>query len=230
MKPLVSVIITTKNEEKHIESCLRSIKNQTYPNIEIIVSDSCSSDDTVNIAKKYADKVVVKKTNISEGKNFGAKYAKGKYFVFLDADVILEKKWIRNALKRLHSKNVAMVIGRFNFLENTLRTRIYEWVWKLFLFTCYKIGIPHTQIGCTLGVKRSKFFDVNGFRNDLIIAEDIDFARRIKKMGDIVIEKKCRMLTSTRRLKKGGYVKLSLIWLINGIWYYITKKSLLKYY
>ncbi len=52
-KPLVSVIITTKNEERNIETCLKSIKNQTYKKIEVIVIDNNSADSTEKISKKY---------------------------------------------------------------------------------------------------------------------------------------------------------------------------------
>jgi len=55
--PLVSIVITTKNEEKNIENCLKSIVNQTYKNIEIIVVDNNSSDSTKEISLKYTDKV-----------------------------------------------------------------------------------------------------------------------------------------------------------------------------
>ena len=47
----MSVIVTTKNEEKNIENCLQSINNQTYKNIELIVVDNFSDDKTVEIAK-----------------------------------------------------------------------------------------------------------------------------------------------------------------------------------
>ena len=55
--PLVSVVITTKNEEKHIGNCINSIINQTYENIEIIVVDNDSIDKTKEIAKTYTKKV-----------------------------------------------------------------------------------------------------------------------------------------------------------------------------
>ena len=58
--PLVSVIITTKNEEKHIENLLQSIKRQTYKNIEIILVDNYSTDRTREIARKYTDKIYLK--------------------------------------------------------------------------------------------------------------------------------------------------------------------------
>ena len=58
--PLVSVVITTKNEEKNIDNCLESIKLQTYPQdrIEIIVVDNNSSDKTKEIARRYTNNVL----------------------------------------------------------------------------------------------------------------------------------------------------------------------------
>ena len=76
-KPRASIIITTKNEEKYIEQCLKSLQCQTFKDFEIIVSDAESRDKTVRIAKKYADRVVVRKTNVSAGRNLGASFAKG---------------------------------------------------------------------------------------------------------------------------------------------------------
>ena len=57
--PLVSIIITTKNEEKNIQNCLESIKCQTYPKekIEIIVVDNHSTDKTKTVARKYNSKI-----------------------------------------------------------------------------------------------------------------------------------------------------------------------------
>ncbi len=57
MRPSVSAIITTKNEEKHIENCLKSIRNQTYKDIEIIVVDNDSNDKTKEIAGRYTKQV-----------------------------------------------------------------------------------------------------------------------------------------------------------------------------
>ena len=56
--PLVSVIIPTYNSSRTLEKCLESIKNQTYKNIEIIVVDNNSTDNTKEIAKKFADKAI----------------------------------------------------------------------------------------------------------------------------------------------------------------------------
>lgn len=52
---LVSVIVPTYNEEKYLEETLLNVRSQTYKNIEIIVSDGCSTDRTTGVAKKHAD-------------------------------------------------------------------------------------------------------------------------------------------------------------------------------
>ena len=74
--PLVSVIVTTKNEEKNIANCLKSIKNQTYKNIEIIVVDNNSDDRTKEIAGKYTDKVFNHGPERSALRNLGAEREK----------------------------------------------------------------------------------------------------------------------------------------------------------
>ncbi|RLF94872.1 hypothetical protein DRN45_02385, partial [Thermococci archaeon] len=80
-----------------------------YPRnkIEIIVVDSNSNDQTVNIAKKYADRIIVRKSGRSEARNIGARISKGKYILFLDSDMILSESVIRecvNVLERDKTK------------------------------------------------------------------------------------------------------------------------------
>ena len=230
MEPLVSVIITTKNEEKYLEPTLKAIKNQSYSNVEIIVTDSCSSDNTVKIARKYADKVVIKKTNIAEGKNLGAKYASGEFLVFVSADAILDKNWIKNAMKQFERKNVVMMAGIYTFIEKSILSRISGWLWKLVTFSTYKIGFFHASGDCTIMIKKTNFYSINCFREDLVNMEDADFVKRMRKTGNVVLEKKCKCMASARRFEKEGYIKWSLIWFITGTYYYLTGKSLLRFY
>ena len=98
--PLVSITITTKNEEKNIGNCLKSIKLQTYPNIEIIVVDNNSPDKTKQIAKRYTKKVFNKGPERSAQRNYGMiSKSKGKYVMFLDADMILSPSLIESCVK-----------------------------------------------------------------------------------------------------------------------------------
>lgn len=88
-KPLVSIIVPTYNSAKTIGTYLESVKYQTYPNIEVIIVDNLSSDNTTRIAEKYGAKVIKQKSSMSEARNIGASYAQGEYFWFMDSDMEL---------------------------------------------------------------------------------------------------------------------------------------------
>lgn len=94
--PLVSVIIPTYNVERYIEECLDSILNQNYPNIEIIVCDDCSTDNTWNILGNYKDYEQIlllrNDSNLKQARtrNNCIDYAKGDYILIQDADDISE--------------------------------------------------------------------------------------------------------------------------------------------
>jgi glycosyltransferase involved in cell wall biosynthesis len=89
MDELVSVVITTKNEEKNIKNILKSIEIQSYKNIEIILVDNYSSDKTKEIANNFNVKTYDCGNERSAQRNFGLKKSKGELALYLDADMIL---------------------------------------------------------------------------------------------------------------------------------------------
>jgi glycosyltransferase involved in cell wall biosynthesis len=90
MKPIVSVIVPAYNAEKTIEKCLDSLLNQTLKNIEIIVINDCSKDNTLKILKKYKNKIKLldNKKNLGPAgsRNRGLDAATGDYIGFVDSD------------------------------------------------------------------------------------------------------------------------------------------------
>jgi len=112
--PLVSVIVTTKNEQANIQNCLESIKNQNLNSqspVEIIVVDNNSTDNTVKIAKRYTDKVFNFEPERSAQRNFGIKKANGKYILYLDADMILSENLISECVEKCEKEGyVALYI------------------------------------------------------------------------------------------------------------------------
>ena len=101
LKPLVSIIITSKNESEVIERLLKSVKKQTYKRIELIVVDNNSTDKTLKIAQKYTKHIFTKGPERSTQRNFGAKKAKGDYFMFLDADMELSPRVIEECIEKI---------------------------------------------------------------------------------------------------------------------------------
>ena len=94
----VSVIVPIYNVEKYLEKCLDSLVNQTLEDIEIILVNDGSTDNSDQIAKKYANKykekiVYLEKQNggLSDARNYGLEYAKGDYISFVDSDDYISK-------------------------------------------------------------------------------------------------------------------------------------------
>jgi len=107
-KPLVSIIVTTFNSKRLIESCLLSLINQTYTNIEIIIIDDASSDDTENIIRKLMKKdkrIKYYKLNYNVGtyaaKNFAINYANGEFVTCHDSDDFAHPEKIEKQVRPL---------------------------------------------------------------------------------------------------------------------------------
>ena len=96
---LVTIIVPTYNSENTLELCLRSIKNQSYKNIEIIVVDRFSEDKTVEIAGKYGARVYQLDCERTKAKNFGLRKARGDYVLFVDSDMELTKRVVEECVE-----------------------------------------------------------------------------------------------------------------------------------
>jgi cellulose synthase/poly-beta-1,6-N-acetylglucosamine synthase-like glycosyltransferase len=220
--PFVSVIVPALNEERYIENCLKALKNQDYKGkYEIIVADGMSKDKTVEIAKKYADKVIiVKKRGIAAERNAGAKIAKGEIFLFIDADTIASFNLIREIAK-VFKKNVVGATCHVLPLSPSATDFILYWFYNQFAKFSIKIGKPQIA-GCCCAYKREAFEKIGGFNEKLKTLEDFDISRRIsKKLGKIKFINSAFVLTSPRRIKKWGktkaakkYVKLYVNYLL----------------
>jgi glycosyltransferase involved in cell wall biosynthesis len=107
-KPLVSIIVTTFNSKRFIENCLYSLINQTYSNIEIIVIDDASSDDTVHIVRKLMKKdkrIKYYKLKYNVGtyaaKNIAINYANGEFVTCHDSDDFAHPEKIEKQVRPL---------------------------------------------------------------------------------------------------------------------------------
>ncbi len=115
-KPVISTVIATYNSERTLELCLKSLRNQNYPQskIELIVSDGGSSDNTLKIAKKYKAKIVKSppdKQSAEYNKAYGIQFATGRYLLFIDSDNVLpHPEWLNQMLLPFqHHKSLVAV-------------------------------------------------------------------------------------------------------------------------
>lgn len=153
--PLISIIIPVYNVQKYLKRCFDSVVNQTFKNFEVIVVDDGSTDSSLEICNKYAKSdsrfKIFHKSNggLSDARNYGLRYAKGKFISFVDSD-----DWLQNdALEYLYELLVK-TNADFSMAENrrckrksiyTNQINISEEIWdkSIFLKNLFKIS---TQI------------------------------------------------------------------------------------
>jgi len=200
----LSIIIPTYQEEDYIEKCLGSIAKQNYnkKDYEVIVSDANSTDRTVEIARKYADNVLVDdRKGIAYGRNAGSRIAKGEIFVFVDADATLNPNFLEQCHKAFINPDVVGLTGiakpsdggffqRFVYIGTYALVRIFH-LFGISLFP-----------GICVAYRREAFVKIGGFREDFGIVEDLDLSKRISRVGVCLINKKALAFVSTRRLKR----------------------------
>jgi len=121
-EPLVSIIIPTKNSGAFLDNCFKSIKKQSYKNIEAIIVDSNSIDKTIKIAGKYQAEIYHYSPKVPAGtfdaphkRNYGVKKAKGDFVYYLDADMELTEKVVEEAVKLCQSSCDAVIIPEDSF-------------------------------------------------------------------------------------------------------------------
>ena len=123
-KPEISIIVPVYNGEAYIEKCLTSLLEQTYRNIEIILINDGSADDSLKLLKKFAskDKRIIlfsqKNKGIAAAHTQGLKLANGQFVMFCDIDDWYEKDMCEKMLYTLEDQNADMVICNTNVISS----------------------------------------------------------------------------------------------------------------
>lgn len=171
--PLVSIIITTKNEEEHIQLLLESIRKQTYKIIEIIVVDNNSTDKTKEIANTFGAHVFDKGPERSAQRNFGAQKAKGVYLLFLDADMELTSEVVEECVTLANkNKSCGAVIPERSFgIGFWAKCKAFE--------RSFYLGVP--WIESARFYQKKVFQDLGGYDETLTGPEDFELSQRCKQ-------------------------------------------------
>ncbi len=178
---LVSVIIITYNHGKYLSSCLKSLLNQSYENLEIIVVDDASKDNTKNLVEAISSKKIkyfkIKQhQGVALSRNFGIIIALGIFIFFTDADCEPLKNWVQEGIACFLENNCDVVEGK-TIAENQNFGISYHFVENL------KGGQYQT---CNMAYKKQNLINVGMFNKQYSLAyEDIDLALRIKKVNKI---------------------------------------------
>lgn len=218
-KKRVSVIVPTLQEEKYIENTL-SFLIRFSPMIEIIVVDGGSTDKTVEIAKRFTDKVFqIEERGISKGRNYGAKHAEGEILVFLDADVVVPHNFLEKVLMTFENAHILAATCHIMPTRPKFSEFIYFFLYNL--LTRFSIAVlPKTRFkygsrGEFMAVRRNGFFRVGGFNEEIACAEDCDLTFRLSRLGKFVFIEDLTVFESLRRVRRFGLLKITKIWTTN---------------
>jgi glycosyltransferase involved in cell wall biosynthesis len=176
--PLVSIIVPTRNNAGTLESCLRSIRTQTYPVIEIIVVDRDSTDGTIAIAGRYTNKIFNHGPERSAQRNFAASKATGQYLLFIDSDMQLAPTVVAECLAQFnrHPGTAAVTIPETSFGQGF-------WAKCKALERSYYHGID--WIECPRFMPATVFQQSGGYNETVAGGEDWELTTRLAAIGPI---------------------------------------------
>lgn len=128
MNYLVSIIIPMYNAEKYIKRCIESIIGQTYINIEIIIIDDGSTDNSLEIVNGIRDKriKIYSKSNggVSSARNLGIEKANGEFFLFVDSDDYVDLKIVEELISKVAKENTFVFCNNDEIWKNRVDERI----------------------------------------------------------------------------------------------------------
>jgi enolase len=213
---MISIIIPTLNEEEHLPFLLESLKDQTFDNFEVIISDADSQDGTRKIAEDWGCKVVEGGLP-AKGRNNGAKVAKGDILFFLDADVVLPKDFIEEAVKEFKKRKLVIAGCYVQPLSNKDADNFLYGTGNLY-FKFTQFFFPQAAGHCIIA-KKKVHDKIGGFNEKIKLAEDLDYAKRAAKEGKFRYLENVKVPVLMRRLDREGRMNMAVKYALIGIYF-----------
>ncbi len=177
---MFSIIVPIYNVEKYLDKCIESVINQNYEDYEIILIDDCSTDNSFQIALKYANKKKMKlikkekNSGLSDTRNLGIKKATGEYIIFLDSDDYIENESLKK-IENIIKENGFPDIAYFGYYEeyeaNDEQKKKYGYkmppneLYSSYQFMIGELGKRNLYAAVCFGI----------YRRELLISNDLFF-------------------------------------------------------
>lgn len=212
---MISVIIPSYNEEANIARCLESLVKQTIPrkDYEIIVVDGNSKDHTREIAERYADQVFIQTSaKVGGARNDGVMKSTGDIIVTTDADCIIPPDWLENIRYEFSKEPIVQLFGPVDPIEEGIKNKISLFFANMFARIGYYTGTLYYTLGCNTAFDRAAFIRAGMYRT-VDAGDDLEIARRMRKIGKVKFSNRVRVGFSMRRYQQFGTLKSLYEWL-----------------
>ena len=191
---MISIVIPTKNNGDVLEQCLGSIGELDYLEdvVEVLIVDGHSTDNTVEIARKYGCNVVYEDVGTRGGAcNIGVKLAEGDFIVFTDADCVVPKDWLNGLVKHFNEEKVACIGGpNITPEDDTEFAKCVGTVLSLLSKPGSRYGLNIDRVtetfhnsGCNVAYRKNAIEEAGWFNEKLITCEDEELDYRIREKG-----------------------------------------------
>lgn len=197
-----SIVIPARNEEGYLAKTLQSIENQDYDDYEIIVVANGCTDNTAQIAEKYADKVIsIKESGVSKARNLGAEEAQGEILIFLDADTRLGPGVLKNIKNKFD----------YQFGVGTVKVKPHKASLQYKLMMNFKNLIHGLKVYTgTSGIIYCRKNDFPGFNEKVNVKENFFLVRQLLQKGKYQFLNGSYVVTSMRRYERWGLLRLGM--------------------
>lgn len=192
--PLVSVVMPCYNAAKYLGEAMRSVLEQTYHNLELIVVDSGSADDSWEVIQSFAKDQRIRPLrlersavlNAAATRNRGLSAARGEYVKFVDADDIVHREMVQQQIQRLQGRNDCVASSEWGrFYHDDLSSYRPSWqsVWRdmdarEWLVESWMDARPMMQCGMFL-IPRALLEKTGGWDERLTLIDDFEFFTRL---------------------------------------------------
>ena len=203
-KPLISIVTVVFNGEQFLEETIQSVINQTYDNVEYIIIDGGSTDGTVDIVKKYEDRidywVSEKDTGIYDAMNKGISLCNGEIIGLVNADDYIYKNTLKVIVKTIERFQVDFAYADLDIIDCNAKK----------IDTISSIGLDHIRFKAfkhmpflhpSLFVRKEVYEELGLYSTDYKLSSDYDFSLKLENSN--FIGKKIKFVTGAFRL--GGH-------------------------
>ena len=172
---LVSIVMPNYNAENFIEASVKSVLNQTYGNWELLFVDDCSSDNSLNIVKSFADDRIKiystpKNLGAAAARNLAIENAAGKYIAFLDSDDLWMPDKLQKQISFMEKNDIPFSFTDYKVVtKNGGKTVLYRSPKD---FCDYGDVLKHNLIGCLTAVYNAEKLGNNFMPDQAVKRED----------------------------------------------------------
>jgi len=205
----ISVVVPAFNEEKLLAETLACIRSAMQPldwDAELIVCDNNSTDRTAEIARAAGARVVFEPVNqIARARNAGAAQASGEWLLFVDADSQPSSGLFLELDLVLKQKDFVGGGSTVEMATDDSFARLAVWIWNRFS------RATGWAAGSFIFCRAAAFREIGGFSEQLYASEEIDFSRRLKRLGNMLILHRHPLRTSGRKARLYSWREMSYL-------------------